>query len=187
MIAIGQWVYGYSEGIFRVERIVERYIDESVDPAARQGRGLGESFPTPLVVLKRCVDVSFSKSLSHEVCDASLCRELGHLAKWRLERVLRKDPDFLAEFENYGISPIESRYGLWLCLPEDAEKLFIPAIDFVRRGRTFLEVRQFMIQHSLWDYHRTPINGTLYLTNYDFEIDDNKRQVYRDAQLLRGG
>ena len=185
MIQVGQWVYGYSKGIYRVERIIERYVDESVDPAARQGLSVGQKFPSPLVVLKRCTDDSYSKSFSYEVCDASLCRNLSFFSTWRLERVLRKNPTLLSEFNDYAIPKIESRYGLWLCMPEGAESLFTPLLEFMQQGRTFVEVRQFMTDIGLWKYHRTPIDATLYLTNYDFEIDEQRRQIYRSAELVR--
>jgi hypothetical protein len=70
-------------------------------------------------------------------------------------------------------------------MPEGAESLFTPLFEFMQQGRTFVEVRQFMTEIGLWKYHRTPIDATLYLTNYDFEIDDQKRQIYRSAELVR--
>lgn len=99
--------------------------------------------------------------------------------------MLRKNPTLLSEFNDYAIPKIESRYGLWLCMPEGAESLFTPLFEFMQQGRTFVEVRQFMTEIGLWKYHRTPIDATLYLTNYDFEIDDQKRQIYRSAELVR--
>ena len=186
MIAQGEWVYGYSAGVFQVDRIVERYVDESVDPAARQGRSLGQPFPSPLVVLKRCVDGSFSPSIGYEVCDATLCKELGVIGRWRLKRAFGSNPHLLSQFEEYVVPTIRSRYGLWLSIPEGSINLFSAITEFVKSGRTFLQIKKFMIDEGLWKYHKLPITNTLFFTNYDFEIDEDRRQIYRGAELLGG-
>jgi hypothetical protein len=139
------------------------------------------------VVLKRCVDKQYSKSLGYEVCDASLCRQIGPIAKWRLERALRRDPNLLTEINDYVVPTIEKRYDLWLSIPPDGDHQFSSVIDFVRTGRTFAEIKRFMTDCELWKHHRLPINGSLFFINYDFEIDETKRTIFRDAKLHRNG
>lgn len=91
MIKVGQWVNSYSKGIFRIEKILDRYYDD-FDPITDLSKRVGDKYDDRIVILKRLLNSKFKKSIGYESCSELFITPFGQRTKWTIERPAKSKP-----------------------------------------------------------------------------------------------
>src|SRR6478735_2036146 len=126
MIKVGQWVNSYSKGIFRIERILDRYYDE-FDPLTDPKKKVGDKYDDRIVVTKRLLNSKFKKSISYDSCSEFFIVPLDKEQKERLQEILKQNPDWLTELNDYSIPDIHTVYN-WSVQLNSKEKIEVNEI-----------------------------------------------------------
>jgi hypothetical protein len=184
-IKIGDWVTSYSKGIYRVERIITQYYDE-LDIVDEEDKKIGDEYPDKFVVSKRFLNSSFKKSLGYDSCSAFFIEPLDKIKLKTLNETIKKNPNWLADLDNYQIPPIQSIYNMDLKLKtKDDVKLIKEFMSFIKEGRTYKELKKEMRKRHLEKYIPDTFgNYILQMINVDNEQKE-KRAVWREANLLK--
>jgi hypothetical protein len=182
-LKIGQWVNSYSKGIYRVERIIDRYYDESERSILGDNK-IGDKYKDPIIVSKRLFNAKFKKSIGYESCSAYFISSIDTAQKNELEKVLKDKPEYLTELANYQIPTLTTIYNSDLQIDSENDlKKVQQLVEFVKIGRTFLDIENEM---KRLDIHKLiPRNFGNYkfqLFNFDEEYID-KRKIWRGAKL----
>jgi|GEM_PF-2150059 len=183
-IQTGDWVNSYSKGIYRVERIIDRYYDES-EPVP-DGKKIGDKYKDRIIVSKRLLNSKFKKSLDYESCSESLVSHLdkGQLAE--LEKVLAEKPGLLKELDDYEVPQLVSIYNQELRIDDERDLATVgQLIEFVKAGRTFAEIQNEMVRLDILRLKPKNFGNYLFqLFNFDEEYLD-RRKIWRDAKLTK--
>ena len=184
-LKIGQWVNSYSKGIFRVEKIIDRYYDES-DRSFLGDNKIGNKYKDPIIVSKRLLNAKFKKSIGYDSCSAYFISPLDATQHDELEKVIKNKPEYLTELNNYQIPTLTTIYNLDLQIDSENDLKKVQKLEeFVKNGRTFLDIENEM---KRLDIHKLiPRNFGNYkfqLFNLDEEYID-KRKIWREAKLTR--
>ena len=100
-IEIGDWVKSYSKGIYRVEKIFDRFYDES-SPLIPEKNKIGDQ-ENSIVLSKRFLNSKFKKSISYENCDESFISQLTVKEQMELNKVISEKPKLVSELDEYEI------------------------------------------------------------------------------------
>jgi hypothetical protein len=183
-LKIGSWVNSYSKGIYRIEKIVDRYYDESEKSILGENK-IGDKYNDRIIVSKRLLNSKFKKSISSESCSEYFVSELTSDQKKELGVILAKNPKLLKELDAYE-TPTETliyNYNLKIENGSELEKVK-ELTDFVKDGKTFFEIENEMQRLDILKLK--PLNFGNYimqLFNYDNEFL-NRRKIWRDAKLI---
>ena len=179
----GDWVNSYSKGIYRIERFVDGYFDESDSGIPKENK-IGDKHPQRTVVLKRFLNSKFKKSISYESCSEYFISPLTAAQKENLTTVIKENPSYIEDLDTYSIPQIVAVYNMPLQIDNTADlKKMEELIVFIKQGKSFLEIRQEMEKNDLLRLKpKTYGNYSFQLFNYDFEYN-NKRKVWTDAKL----
>jgi hypothetical protein len=179
----GDWVNSYSKGIYRIERFVDEYFDESDSGIPKENK-IGDSYPQRTVVLKRFLNSKFQKSISYESCSEYFISPLTAAQNETLTAVIKENPSYIETLDNYKIPQIVSIYNMPLQIDNTADLKKIEALmTYIKQGRSFLEIKQEMQKNDLLRLKPESYGNYLFqLFNHDFEYH-NKRKVWRDARL----
>ncbi len=182
-LTIGQWVNSYSKGIYRVEKIIDRYYDESERSILGDNK-IGDKYKDPIIVSKRLLNAKFKKSIGYESCSSYFISPIDAAQQNELEKVLKDKPEYLIELANYQIPTLTTIYNSDLQIDSENDlKKVQQLVEFVKIGRTFLDIENEM---KRLDLHKLiPRNFGNYkfqLFNFDEEYID-KRKIWRDAKL----
>ena len=183
-IQIGDWVNSYSKGIYRVERILDRYYDES-DPTL-DGNKIGDKYKDRTIVSKRLLNSKFKKSLDYESCSEYFIKHLDEVQSAELEKILAQKPTLLKELDDYKIPTLESIYNSELQIDNenDLQKI-LQLVEFIKEGKTFLEIQNEMKHLDLLRLKPKYFGNYLFqIFNFDEEYLD-KRKIWRDAKLKK--
>ena len=93
---VGDWVKSYSQGIWRVERIITDYYEfrYSLDePKIKSNK--------TLFVVKRLVNKNWKRSFSMESCDSVFIHDLSEEEKVTLHSFIRANEKTMKDFEKY--------------------------------------------------------------------------------------
>lgn len=181
-IEIGDWVNSYSKGIFRVEKIFDRFYEES-SPLIPKGKKIGDP-QNRIVLSKRFLNSKFKKSFSYDRCDESLITHLTKKDLNVLDKVITEKPELIVELDTYEIPPLTSIYNTDLQIDNENDlQLVNELVEFIKKGKSFLEIETEMkrldILRLIPKYFG---NYKFQLFNFDEESMD-KRKVWRDAKL----
>jgi len=184
-LLIGDWVNSYSKGIYRIEKIIDQYYDES-DRSSLFENKIGDKYPDKTIITKRLLNSKFKKSLGYENCSETFISHLDKNQFVQLKQILDKNPQLLIDLDNYKIPVLQTIYNSPLQIDDkkDLEKV-LGLIDFIKMGRTFLEIENEMRRLDI--LRLIPKNYGNYnfqLTNFDEEYL-NKRKIWRDAKLSK--
>jgi hypothetical protein len=183
-IKIGDWVNSYSKGIYRVERIIEQFYDESFP--VPDGHQIGDKMNDRIIVSKRLLNTKFKKSINYESCSEYFVSPLdaGQLAE--LKKVLEDYPKLLTELDKYQIPTLTTVYNAELRIDSETDlNTTIQLTDFVKEGRTFLEIQNEMKRLDILRLKPKNFgNYRLQLFNFDEEYRD-RQKVWRDAKLTK--
>jgi hypothetical protein len=182
-LTTGQWVNSYTKGIYRIEKIIDRYYDES-ERSILGNNKIGDKYKDPIIVSKRLLNTKFKKSLGYDSCSAYFISSIDTKQKKELEKVLKEKPEYLNELDNYQIPTLTTIYNsdLQIDSENDLQKVQ-QLVEFVKKGCTFLEIENEMKRLDI--YKLKPQNFGNYkfqLFNFDQEYI-NKRKIWRDAKL----
>jgi hypothetical protein len=183
-ISVGDWVNSYSKGIYRVERIVDQYYDES--SPSLDGNKVGDKYENRTIVSKRLLNLKFKKSLGYEQCSEFFVSHLEQGQLFELKKVLTQNPSFIKELDDYNIPTLINIYNSQLQIDEEHDlRTVLELIEFIRMGRTFLEIENE--KERLGISRLKPIffgNYLFQLFCFDNEYKD-KRILWRDAKLTK--
>ncbi len=182
-IKIGDWVNTYSKGIFRVERIIEQFYDES--SPVLDGNQIGDKTKYRMIVSKGLLNSKFKKSISYDSCSEYFISHLDSEQHSILEKLLADNPKWLTELDKYKIPTLEAFYHLPLQIDNNADlQAVMELIDFIRQGQTFLEFQTEMKRLDLLRLKLNKFNYYLQLSNFGEECI-GKRKIWRDAALIK--
>ena len=182
---IGDWVNSYSKGIYRIEKIIDRYYDES-DRSILFDNKIGDKYADRIIVTKRLLNSKFKKSIGYESCSEDFISYLDRKQFAELKKIIAKNPEFLVELDKYKIPVLKSIYNSPLQINDkgDLEKVS-DLIAFIKTGRTFLEIENEMSRLDILKFiPKNYGNYNFQLINYDEEYLD-KRKVWRDALFYK--
>ena len=183
-IQLGDWVNTYSKGIYRVERIIDRYYDES--SPTLDGNKIGDKYKDRIIISKRLLNSKFKKSISYETCSEYFVHPLNQQQTSELQKILAGDPSLLSALDKYQIPTIISTYTSELQIDKESDlKSVQQLIEFIKKGKSFKDIQEEMQRLDL--LRLKPKNYGNYffqLLNYDDEWVD-KRLIWRDARLIK--
>jgi len=185
MIEVGQWVNSYSKGIFRIEKILDRYYDV-FDPITDPKKKVGDKYDDRIVITKRLLNSKFKRSISYESCSEFFIVPLDKEQKERLEETLKQNPNWLTELNDYIIPDINSIYNWSVQLDSPAEKTKVnEIIKLVEAGLTLRQIHDEIDKRELTkNFDRHFGNYLLQMTNINHETVD-KRYIWRNPKLIK--
>ena len=181
-IQIGDWVNSYSKGIYRVEKIFDRYYDES-SPFITDNAKIGDK-QNRIILSKRFINSKFKKSFSYESCDESFVSKLTIKEQIELDKYILEKPKLISELDKYEIPPLTTIYNsdLQIDNKNDLKKVNY-LINFIKNGKSFLEIQTEMTRLDILRLKPK------YFGNYKFQLFNfneeyiDKRMIWRDAKL----
>ena len=183
-IKIGDWVNSYSKGIYRVEKIIDKFYDES-SPILEENK-VGDKMKDSTIISKRLLNSKFKKSINYESCSDHFVSHLDKQQMTELQKILADNPKILKELDEYQIPTLTTVYNSDLKIDNDTDlQTTLQLIDFIKGGKTFLEIQNEMKRLDI--LRLKPKNFGNYkfqLFNFDEEFID-KRKIWRDAKLTK--
>lgn len=183
-IKIGDWINSYSKGIYRVEKIIDQFYDES--SPILDGNKIGDKMKDKIIISKRLLNSKFKKSINYESCSDYFVSHLDKGQMAELQKTLADNPKFLKELDDYQIPTLTTVYNSDLKIDNDIDlKTTMQLINFIKGGKTFLEIQNEMKRLDI--LRLKPKNFGNYkfqLFNFDEEYID-KRKIWRDAKLTK--
>jgi hypothetical protein len=182
-LKVGDWVNSYSKGIFRVEKIIERYYDESYS-SILEGNKIGDKFKDRIIVTKRFLDSKMKKSMSYESCSESFITFLSKEKLIELNQIIEQNPKLLAELNEYEIPKIIGVYNSELQIEtlEELQKV-TELLKFVENGKSFLEIENELKRLDILKLKPKYFgNYNFQLFNFDEEYIE-KKKIWREAKL----
>ncbi|WP_350287217.1 hypothetical protein [uncultured Croceitalea sp.] len=181
---MGNWVNSYSKGIYRIETIVDQFYDESY-PALGENK-IGDRIKDRIIVTKRFLNSKFKKSFSYESCSEAFVSKLNNNHYSELQKVIEQYPKLLEEFNEYEIPTRETIYNMELQIDNESDlKKVNGLIDFIKIGKSFLEIQTEMEQTDLLKLKPKYFGNYLFqLINYNDEYL-NKKILWRNAKLTK--
>jgi hypothetical protein len=185
MIKVGQWVNSYSKGIFRIEKILDRYYDE-FDPITDPKKKVGDKYDDRIVITKRFLNSKFKKSISYESSSEFFILPLDKKQKGLLQETLKQNPDWFRELNDYLLPEINSIYNWTVQLDSSIEKTKVSQIlKFVEAGQTLRQIQNEIDKRGLTkNFDRNFGNYILQMTNVNHETV-NKRYIWRNPKLIK--
>lgn len=183
----GDWVTSYSKGIYRVERIIDEYYDES-DRSILGDNTIGDKHKERTIVSKRLLNSKLKKSISYESCNEFFISNLSTPQYLELEKIIRENPKLLQELDEFQIPPITTIYNFNLQIDSksDFEKTLL-LVEYIQTGRTFIDIENEMQRLDILKLKpRNFGNYILQFSNLDYECID-KRKIWCDANLIKNG
>lgn len=183
-LKIGDWVNSYSKGIYRIDRIIEEYYDESEPEFSETKLGKKKEFRT--IISKRFLNSKFKKSISYESCSEFYIKVLDDFQNRELEKFIKENPKSIEELNNYEIPEILCIYNseLQIDAENDLNKVN-DLIEFIKSGKTFIEIQNKMQELDIMRLKPKYFgNYKLQFINFNDEYLD-KRRLWRDAKLTK--
>jgi hypothetical protein len=179
---IGDWVTSYSKGYFQIERIVNIYVDESNSHLGKlENKKIGEVLSNPIVVLKKGFNSNLKPNLGWDTCALSYCKLVDNNVLQSIQDELDNNTIFIKKFNNYTIPPIKSLFNISIkSSVEIIEKLDLLKHK-IHKGLTYKEIIQ---ETQINNYISIPPNCTVQLINIDFEVNQEKRTIFRDINIF---
>lgn len=183
-INIGDWVNSYSKGIYRVERIIDRYYDES--SPTLDGNQIGDRYKDRIIVSKRLLSSKFKKSLNYDECSEYFISPLDENQLRELQKVLEQTPSLLKALDDYTIPTLINIYNSELQVDEEQDlQTVYQLIEFIRAGKTFLEIEKEKTRLNISRLKPKYFGNYLFqLFCFDHEYKE-KRVLWRDAKLSK--
>ena len=183
-IKIGGWVNSYSKGIYRIEKIIDNFYDES--SPVLDGNKIGDKMKDRTIISKRLLNSKFKKSISYESCSDYFVTHLDNQQMTELQKILADNPKFLIELENYQIPTLTAIYNSDLKIDNDTDlQTTLQLISFIKNGKTFLEIQNEMKRLDILRLKPKHFgNYRFQLFNFDEEYFE-KRKIWRDAKLTK--
>ena len=183
-LTIGTWINSYEKGVFRVERIIERYYGELEQDVA--GDQLGKPYSDRIIISKRLLNSKFKKSLGYDSCSEYCVSPLTPGQRAELEQVLANRPTILTELDRYQIPPLVWVYNMPFQITTTTDmRKFDELIRFCKTGKSFSEIASAMRTLGITPAAPNRFSThSLQLINYDEERKD-KQVIWRDARLLQ--
>ena len=183
-IKIGDWVNSYSKGIFRVEKIIEQFYDES--SPVLDGAKIGDKIRDRIIVSKRLLNSKLKKSISYESCSEGFISYLDSGQSSILEKLLLENPKWLTELDDYQIPTLKTIYNSQLQIDNDPDlQTVLELTDYIRQGKTFLEIQTEMKRLDILRLKPRRFGNYMFqLFNFDNEYID-KRIIWREAKLTK--
>jgi len=183
-LKVGSWVNSYSKGIYRIEKLIDRYYDESEKSILGENK-IGDKYNDRIIVSKRLLNSKFKKSIASESCSEYFVSELTSEQKKELEVILTKNPKLLIELDKYEISTETLIYNYKLRIENNSDLEKVKELtNLVKDGKTFLEIENEMQRLDILKLKSLNFgNYILQLFNFDNEFI-NKRKIWRDAKLI---
>ena len=183
-LKVGEWVNSYSKGIYRIENIIEQFYDESY-PMLGENK-IGDRIKDRIIVTKRLLNSGFKKSISHESCSEFFISKLDVNQHSKLEKIIDENPELIEELDKYNIPTRETIYNTDLQIEKSTDlKKVNELIDFIRTGKTFLEIQNEMQRTDLLKLKPNNFGNYLFqLINYNDEYY-NKKKIWRSSKLTK--
>lgn len=183
-IKVGDWVNSYSKGIYRIEKIVDQYYDES-SPILEKHE-IGEKMENRIIVSKRLLNSKNKKSISYESCSEAFVSKLSESQNLELQKILNDKAEILEDLNKYEIPIRKTIYNMELQIDskEDLQKIS-NLIDFIKNGKTFMEIQNELKKTDLLQLKTKPyVNYLFQIINFNEELRQ-KRKVWRKAILQK--
>ena len=183
-IKIGDWINSYSKGIYRVEKIIDQFYDES--SPILDGNKIGDKMKDRIIISKRLFNSKFKKSINYESCSDYFVSHLDNQQMTELQKILTDNHKLLKELDDYQIPTITTVYNSDLKIDNDTDlQTTIQLINFIKDGKTFLEIQNEMKRLDILRLRPKNFgNYSFQLFNFNEEYID-KRKIWRDAKLTK--
>lgn len=184
-INIGDWVYSYSPGIWRVYRVLQgvQEVRFKLEEPKRTSR-------SRFVFSKRLVDGAWKPSFIAETASADVVSPLSDDDRRRLEAFIATNPQILQEFEAFEPEEIDFVLNLRLNIPvsfgrDRLQRLIDGAFAGIgNHGSTNDEILQLLAASELARHVSTGMsNATLQFLCKGHEVRNNE-YVFREARLI---
>lgn len=93
---VGDWVRCYSQGIWRIERIITDYFEIRYSADSEKVRS-----KRPIFILKRLVNDKWKRSLSIDSCSIECIAKLTTKEKYLLEKFIEENEKTMKDFDKY--------------------------------------------------------------------------------------
>jgi hypothetical protein len=183
-IKIGDWVNSYSKGVYRVEKIIEQYYDESSPDLG--GNKIGDKIKDRIIISKRLLNSKFKKSINYESCSEYFVSLLDSTQVLELQKVLTENPKLITDLNEYQIPTLTTVYNFDFKIENERDlQTVLQLVNYVKEGKTFLEIQNEMKRLDILRLKPKYFgNYKFQLLNFDEEYV-NKRKVWRDAILTK--
>lgn len=184
-LKVGDWVNSYSKGIFRVEKIIDRYYDESHLSILGENK-IGDKFKDRIIVTKRFLNSKMKKSISYDSCSEFFITFLSKEKQMELNQLIEENPKLLTELNEYKIPKIIGAHNSELQI-ETAEELkkVKELVNFIENGKSFLEIENEMKRLDILKLKPKYFgNYNFQLFNFDEEYIE-KKKIWREAKLTK--
>jgi len=184
-LKVGDWVNSYSKGIFRVEKIIDRYYDESHLSILGENK-IGDKFKDRIIVTKRLLNSKLKKSISHESCSEFFITFLSKEKLTELNQIIERDPKLITELNEYEIPKIIGVYNSQLQIETTQELQKVnELLKFIKNGKSFLEIENEMKALDILKLKPKHFgNYNFKLFNFDEEYIE-KKKIWREAILTK--
>jgi len=184
-LKVGDWVNSYSKGIFRVEKIIDRYYDESNSTTLGENK-IGDKYEDRIIVTKRFLNSKMKKSISYESCSEFFITFLSKEKVIELNQLIEQNPKLLAELNEYEIPKIIGVYNSQLQIETEEElQKVTELVKFIENGKSFLEIENEMGRLDILKLKPKYFgNYNFQLFNFDVEYIE-KKQIWREAKLTK--
>jgi hypothetical protein len=133
-IKIGDWVNSYSKGIYQVEKIIDKFYDES--SPVLDGNKIGDKMKDKTIVSKRFLNSKFKKSINYERCSDHFVSHLDNQQMMQLQKILADNPTFLKELDDYQMPTLTTIYNSDLKIDNDTDlQLTSQLINFIKANK----------------------------------------------------
>ena len=183
-IKIGDWVNSYSKGIYRVEKIIDQFYDES--SPILDGNNIGDKKKDRTIISKRLLNSKFKKSISYENCSEQWVSHLDNKQMKELQKTLTDNNKLLKELDDYQIPTLTTVYNSDLQIDNETDfQKTLQLVNFIKEGKTFLEIQNEMKRLDILRLKPKYFgNYKFQFFNFDEEYVD-KRKIWRDAKLTK--
>ena len=184
-LKVGDWVNSYSKGIFRVEKIINRYYDESNLSILGENK-IGDKYKDRIIVTKRFLNSKMKKSISYESCSEFFITFLHNDKLIELNKIIEQNPKLLNELNEYEIPKIIGVYNSELQIETEEElQKVTELLKFIENGKSFLEIENEMRKLDILKLKPKYYgNYNFQLLNFDEEYIE-KKKIWREAKLTK--
>jgi hypothetical protein len=184
-LKVGDWVNSYSKGIYRIEKIIDRYYDDSNSSILGENK-IGDKYKDRIIVSKRLLNSKMKKSISYESCSEFFISFLSQEKLIELNKIIEQNPKLIAELNAFEIPTLVTIYNSQLQIETNDELQKVnELVRFIKNGKTYLEIETEMKRTDILKLKPKNFGNYLFqFLNFDQEYK-NKKLIWREAKLIK--
>ena len=122
-------------------------------------------------------------TLGWDSCAISYCNRVDNKVLNEINSVFLTNEKFKTKFDAYEIPRMQLIYNMNIVIKNDKEKdNILKIISYINEGHTYIEIIEKLNSYGILKSKFSDDN-LLQLICYDYEVDKNKRKIYREAKI----